>query len=263
MIKLIVSDVDGTLLINGNTEIPANTIDMINRLQEQGVRFAVASGRQYANLKKLFKNVTREIIYICSNGALVIYKGKILNKSPLNRMLGMEIMYDIWNQGECEILLSGKDISYIMPKKMSYFHYLENVIGNRCQLVNDFNDVTEDFLKVSAYNEYGIDSYSKYFIQKWGNDIGDRVNIAVSGKCWIDFTNRFSNKGNAVAFISNKLKISNENIMTFGDSYNDLEMFEQSYFSYAMQHADTKIKQSARHITPDVESILGDVLRMH
>ena len=258
MIKLIVSDVDGTLLKKGETKLPDGMIERINELGDQGIAFAVASGRQYGNLRRLFKQAKHDILYIAENGALVVYKGKILNKIPINRMLGMEIMEDIWNTEGCEILLSGRDTSYLMPKKISYFEHIEKVIGNQCTIVEDFAAIDEDFLKLSAYNESGINEYSDYFIDKWG----DRVKAVVSGECWLDFTNRFADKGSAVAMFQKQHGISIEDTMTFGDSYNDLEMFERSYFSYAMQHADGKIKQAARHITPDVESILTDVLRM-
>jgi len=258
MIKLIVSDVDGTLLQNGEIKISDSVVERINMLQDQGVTFAVASGRQYPNLKRLFKNVNNDIIYICENGALIVYKSKILSKTPINRMLGLEIIQDIWNRDGCEILLSGMNTSYLAPKKISYFEYIRNHIGNNCTLIEDINAVEEELLKISVYNEEGIDLHSDYFIHKWS----ERVKTAVSGKYWLDFTNRYVNKGNGIKIAKKMLNITTEDTMAFGDNYNDLEMFDQAYFSYAMQHADVKVRQAARYITPNVESILTDVLRM-
>ncbi len=55
-------------------------------------------------------------------------------------------------------------------------------------------------------------------------------------------------------------EVTSEDTVTFGDKYNDVEMFERSYYSYAMQHSPSDIRKCAKHITPDVDSILEDIL---
>lgn len=58
MIKLIASDLDGTLLKNGAQEPNPRIYDIIKRLKEKGIRFTAASGRQHYNLRLLFEPVT-------------------------------------------------------------------------------------------------------------------------------------------------------------------------------------------------------------
>ena len=53
-IKLIASDIDGTLLLNHGKEIPGEIFDEVRRLKEKGILFCPASGRQYNSLKNLF-----------------------------------------------------------------------------------------------------------------------------------------------------------------------------------------------------------------
>ena len=67
MIKLIASDLDGTLLQNGSTEVPREIFELIIKLKEKGIIFAAASGRQYYSLRNLFGPVRDDIAYICEN----------------------------------------------------------------------------------------------------------------------------------------------------------------------------------------------------
>ena len=54
MIKLIASDIDGTLLTNHGQIVPERTADLIRRLIDKGIYFTAASGRQSSNLRRMF-----------------------------------------------------------------------------------------------------------------------------------------------------------------------------------------------------------------
>ncbi len=259
MIRLIVSDVDGTLLAEGQKELQREFVDRANAIQDAGILFAAASGRQYPNLKRLFRDLKQDILYICENGALAVYQNKVLFKQPILREMGMELMADIWEQSGCEVLLSGKTTSYIFPKRMRFYQYMEEVVGNHCTLIEHPNQVEEAFLKISAYCEDGIEPYADALTAKWES----RLRTAVSGSRWLDFNSRTAGKGAALRRIRQQFDISYEDTMVFGDNFNDLDMFEQGYFSYAMLHADSDIRAQARYVTQDVASILQDVLYMN
>ena len=85
MIHLIASDIDGTLLQGGQTRLDPALFDVIERLEQHGIRFAAASGRQYTNLRRLFAPVADKIDYICENGSLVISDGSVLYKQVIDR----------------------------------------------------------------------------------------------------------------------------------------------------------------------------------
>ena len=104
MLKVIASDIDGTLLQNGKRELSFQIIEQIKQLKKMGILFAAASGRQYATLRNLFEPVKDDIAYICENGAMVVYKGKILHKDVFDRALAEEMMHSILNREDMEIL---------------------------------------------------------------------------------------------------------------------------------------------------------------
>ena len=72
MIKLIATDMDGTLL-NSDGEINTEIYDIIRKLNNDGVMFAAASGRQLMSLRRKFEPVADDIIYIAENGGEVDY----------------------------------------------------------------------------------------------------------------------------------------------------------------------------------------------
>lgn len=108
MLKLIASDIDGTLLQNGEKELSGQAVNQVKQLKEMGILFAAASGRQYATLRRLFEPVKDDIAYICENGAMVMYNGKILHKDVFDRVLAEEMMHSILNREDMEIIVSGE-----------------------------------------------------------------------------------------------------------------------------------------------------------
>ena len=77
MVKLIASDLDGTILRKGAQSVEPSTIKVIEQLVNKGMYFAPASGRQIVSLKRLFEPVSDKLVYIAENGALCEYKGEL------------------------------------------------------------------------------------------------------------------------------------------------------------------------------------------
>ena len=87
MVKLIASDLDGTLLQNGAQDVNPIVFDQIRILKEHGILFAAASGRQYLNLRRLFTPVQNDIAYIAENGSLCIYNEETISKGIIEQDL--------------------------------------------------------------------------------------------------------------------------------------------------------------------------------
>ena len=75
MIKLIISDMDGTLL-NSRHELPKDFMSVFEQLQQRGIYFCAASGRQYLSLLQFFAPVKDRMAFISENGAFVNVNGK-------------------------------------------------------------------------------------------------------------------------------------------------------------------------------------------
>lgn len=258
MIKLVASDLDGTLLQNGAQSLTKETIDLIKRLIDKDIIFVAASGRQYANLRRLFEPVKDDIAYICENGALVVYKGQILHKTFIDREIGEKILVDIRERENCEILLSGMNTSYLEPKTNEYTHRMKNIVKNNVTVVKDILSVSEDYLKISVYERGGIDNSEDYFKNKWGK----YVTVVTSGMQWLDMINLNTNKGNAMKVLQEKLDILPNETAAFGDNYNDVEMLMAAGYSFAMESAKCDIinisKYTSKKVEPVLEKIIAD-----
>ena len=96
MIKLVASDLDGTLLLNGAQKLPEELFPLIRGLKKEGILFVAASGRQYANMKRLFEPVLEDMAFICENGALAFQNGELLYEAAFEEKLAREITETIY-----------------------------------------------------------------------------------------------------------------------------------------------------------------------
>ena len=114
MIRLIASDIDGTLLQAGQRNIDPVIFQEIRRLRRAGILFCPASGRQYGSMRRLFAPIADEVHYLCENGAVVYGPGSpgpVLGKTPMDRALALELCQAILEEPDCEVLISGDNIS--------------------------------------------------------------------------------------------------------------------------------------------------------
>ncbi len=255
-IRLIASDLDGTLLLNGAQSLQPGTCRLIHELTRKGVYFFAASGRQYPNLQRLFAQVKSEIGYICENGCLSFFQEERIHKEVMDRKLGQEILQAIQEREGSEILLSGVSTSYLQPKKMSYYYHMRDVVRNHVTLVPDIFQVQEEYMKISVYQEEGIEESASYWKERFGN----RVTVVTSGNQWLDMMPKGVHKGLAMRKIMEYLEVNPEECMAFGDNYNDLEMLELVGHPVAMETAKPEVKAVSRARTDTVEHALERLL---
>lgn len=252
MIKLVASDLDGTILKNGAQSVDASLLETVRLLLAQGIVFAPASGRQITSLKRLFAPVSDHLMYIAENGALVKYKNEVLVKMPVERQLAMKIIKDIIAVPNCEALVSGEETAYIMPKTQEYYHRMTQVVNYHTTVVDDFERIPEEIIKISVCDLSGISNSATYFQEKWKG----LASIAVSGSEYLDFTGCGVSKGSAMKKIQQKLGLSPDECMAFGDNFNDLTMLDAVTHSYVMDTAADAVKKHGRYITDWVEQTL-------
>ena len=90
MIKLIATDMDGTLL-NSKHEIDDSFYEVLPKLQEKGIKFTIASGRQYYSLLDTFEGISDNLLFIAENGTYVMYRGEEIMVNPLDKDLAHKL----------------------------------------------------------------------------------------------------------------------------------------------------------------------------
>ncbi|MCI9283354.1 MAG: HAD family phosphatase [Lachnospiraceae bacterium] len=258
MIKLIVSDIDGTLLEDGNNELNPELLEVIVKLRKQGMQFAAASGRQWVSIERTFDMVKEKIFYLSDNGAYVGLHGRNLYLNTIEPKIVWQMVRDIRKEGLIP-LVSGPDILYIDEGDLEFYDWLVKGYQFCVQRVEDLLQVEEPYIKVSAYRKTGIDAATKSLRERYQ----DQLKIAISGDMWMDCMAPGVNKGAAVRLLQESLGILPKETMVFGDQMNDIEMMNQAYYSFAVGNARPEVKAAARFQTDrNVEDGVLKVLRL-
>lgn len=255
-VRLVVTDVDGTLIKAGMPELDAKYHECIRTLLDNGVAVAAASGRQIESLTHIFKKNAADMYLIGENGGQVAYNGADMEFKSIDRAMLLQLLYDIKKIGNCELLISCADTHYVEKKDIDLYHHLTEIVHNKVSLIDDALKVDQPVCKVSVYREGGIEDIVDFFMAKWS----DRLHVAVSAAEWLDFNRPDVNKGEAVKEIQKKLGIKRTETMVFGDSDNDLEMLDAALLSYAKTDARPSVKARAAFLTDNVYTQLAALL---
>ncbi|MDA3853561.1 MAG: HAD family hydrolase [Bacteroidales bacterium] len=241
-IKLIVTDLDGTLL-DGDEKVPHAFFEQIERLTEQGVKVVIASGRQYFNIKNLFDHQAQNLYFVGDNGALGYFQDELFHATYLP-----------WKKA-FELVKIGKTIPGVIPlisaSQNTFFEKGNEEIVKfirrfyrHCVIVNDFVDIEtkhEIPLKVAFYDLAGVKNNS---LKLFKNNIPGVV-ATQSNVHWLDIAPEGTNKGEAIKTLQKKYGISQEETMAFGDYHNDIEMLEVAKYSFAVASAQEEVKALA------------------
>lgn len=257
MIKLVASDLDGTILLNGAQSLPEGFLSLVRQLKELGILFVAASGRQYPNIRRLFAPVASDMAFISENGAMSIYQEKILYRDAFEPSLVREIVEAIYQREGTEFSCSAKDYYYIRPKTQHYLDHMTKTVGFDCKVIESFEEITEPCMKMAVYERGGNQEET---IRYWQDRFSDRCKVVTSGAAWVDFIPFDTNKAKGIRKFQEVLKIRPEECVVFGDESNDIEMLKWVPYSFAMAHSRETVKAAANYQTERVETILKKLI---
>ena len=260
-IKLIVSDMDGTLL-NSHEQVSDLFFEQFETLHEQGVHFVAASGRQYNSIAHKLEKIKDRITIVAENGAVAkrqkerlllqtIDPGKLVTILPILRKI--EGIF---------IIFCGEESAFIETNDPVLIDMFREYYGTH-QIVDDLTDVANStpILKIALYHPVSSADFIYPALKEYDNDFL----LKISGLNWLDLSSYGCNKGAALKVIQERMNITPEETLVFGDYMNDLEMMDQAYFSYAMKNAHPEVIAKARFVAESnddfgVEKILAQVI---
>ena len=273
MIKLIASDMDGTLL-NHNHKIPKENVKLINFAKNQGIEFVVATGRAYYEALPALNEENINCDVISFNGGIVYDKnGNIISITP---MLPKDLYYTI------EILKSF-DISYqLYTKNTIYTKSIETDINAYIDLIRSNGyDPDVEHLRAEAQQKLDVgyitevENIELYLNEKENppikiiaisNDISKlenaakllsentSISVTSSGANNIEIMHKNATKGEALKEIAKIYGINLENAVAIGDNLNDQAMLDIVGYSVAMKNGNIKLKEQAKYVTEKTNS---------
>ena len=268
MIKLIASDMDGTLL-NDDHMISEENLKAIRKAQEMGRHFTIVTGRDYGAVKSYLEECNLKCECILSNGAEYRdVNGNIIESVYMNKE-SAKITFDILNEANLCIQLMTNNGSYITNKESD-----KKAIIDRFKLFNPkmSEEEVEKFV-AKFHKERGMKEIDNIYeilesnvevlkIVTFDNDekliaeLKDKLRenasdlaVASTFSNDIEISDIKAQKGLILAKTIKKMGIDKSEVIVLGDSFNDYSMFTEFENSYAMENAIPEIKEIAKYIT--------------
>lgn len=267
MIKLIASDMDGTLL-NTNHTISEGNIEAIRKAQELGVKFAIITGRSYDGVKPIADEFNLDCEYILMNGAEYRDKdGNILENISIDKEKVKVIMEVMGEDDLCIELFTN------VGTLTSDYEKVKASIEDRVRSLNpeSTDDEVQGFLnefigrrKITIFNsinELMDDKIDIYKIITFNKDVEliKSVKERLKKLSGLSVVSTFDNdievsdiraqKGLILAKVAEKMGLERDEVMPIGDSFNDYSMFTEFKTACAMGNAIPEIKELAEFIT--------------
>lgn len=269
MIKLIASDMDGTL-VSSNHIISEVNAKAIKKAQDKGIEFIISTGRSYEDAYPQVVAAGLECSYLVMNGSELRNKdGKIIQSLYLEQNLVEKIVKELTDFGLCvELYTTGGTFSpssiearkLAVATKINNFHpgiSIEEAMKNAEEhfLFKAMKTIESlDFIFDNNYSVGKIISFSheKNKITELRENLPQKYPVNVTGSFAInlEITNPLADKGEAIKHYATNKGILAEEIMTIGDSYNDLGMLTDEFgYTVAMGNGIEEVKLQAKFLT--------------
>lgn len=272
MIKLFVSDMDGTLLHNPedahSRDISSENIEAILKLHASGVRFMMASGRDIYYRHVLEKIFGFSVDAIGMNGCNVVIDDELLCNHGLSRQDSIELLEAAYESDVPANFLgisSEGDYVFQYVDREPYDHFFslqsEGIFKSVSTLtmrewIHDpektpFNKVVGLVKTKQQRNELMV-----YFEKRFN----DRFDIIYSGNENLEIMPKHISKGQALLELMELKGYKPTEVAVIGDSMNDITMLQAVPISFAMSHADALIKESSHYVVHSVAEAIEMVL---
>lgn len=243
MIRLIISDIDGTLAPEGSPSINPEYMDVIRKLHDCGIQFALSSGRQASSMDAVFHEVRDLVYYLSDNGACIQRQGRILQETIMCPSDLTAVLREALAIPGCHAIVSTRDGCYTNSTDPDFTHLVFEEYRLNGAVVPDLTAYANQCIKLSLYDRNDSRRLYDLLHDRWE----DTFSVIISGARWLDINDFRSSKGNAVRWLQEQLHISPEETVAFGDNFNDVSMFEQAGLSYASVLSHPDVKKAANH----------------
>lgn len=245
-IKLIASDMDGTLL-DSHKKISARTATAVKKAMESGKMFIIATGRMYISARPYAEQLGLDVPIVTYNGALVrgSKSGKIFYEHPIKKEIAQRVLDFCKEKG----------------------YYLQFYVGDKCY-IKEANDYSAGYERIQTIKLTPIGNAlyqavgSPYKIllmseredheammQEFKDNFSDVLHITSSHPQFVELLDPEVNKWATICKLAAQYNICQEQIMCLGDSGNDYEMVANAGWGVAVANAEPEVKQAAKYIT--------------
>lgn len=254
MYKIIFSDIDRTLAVNG--VITDENIKAIRDYVSLGNKFVLVSGRTINYTSNISKKVGASNYIICNNGSVVYdyLNKKIIYENRIKRETLLKI-FNIAKKYDARCVFGGINTTYTNKMRNKDFEYEINNITDELYINNPITQITITHKKkdiiLSIINE--INLFNDIYISSKSRNLYDDTYNS-NNNFRIDITPLGTNKGIAIVKLLEYLNINLKKSIRVGDDLNDLPMFLEEGLNVCVDNAFSNLKSKADYITDSCEN---------
>ncbi len=258
---LYISDLDGTLLSSSGT-LSQDSIQRLNRLIDRGLKFTIATARNYDSARPILKGLNLKIPAVLFNGVYLtdfdtgqnVILADFITQEVVDDLLQIVMPLDLhpfiysYLPNGC-----GHRVYYREATNPGATAYLTSLDGDG-RLCQVDNYAFADDEKVSGFllidNQKTLEPVYQTLNKKYPDDISlyFAEDVSLKNYHWLQAYHQEATKANMIKLLSQHLKHPLENIVVFGDYLNDLSMFEIAGRAIAVSNALPEVKQAAHEI---------------
>lgn len=251
--KLIVTDLDGTLL-NNNSELPQEYVEEIKGMLSPEVKLTIASGRGYPSVKTFADRFPIDVPVICEAGAVVVdpVTEEIIYQQFIEEDVVKAIIdHLVRKRYRCNLYLyrGNSMICYKRPEVPVFTEKEPAPVVN-----TDLSDIPPEAIvgvrKVSIILE---EEYLNQLKEELRELLGDKIDVMRADDGCLDIMAIGVTKGSALQHMLQICGIDPEHVLAIGDNESDATMFDVVKFSVAVANADDFTKSKASFVTSSNE----------
>ncbi len=255
-VKMIASDLDGTLLLPSG-QPSSLTIDVLNKLHEQGIIIVINSGRPLSSISKSCKDIPYDWA-IGMNGQEILnaHNNSIITNKPLYKEDLVKI-YQLSQKYHLICNMHDDNFSAIIFNKRNLlfgiiYNFLEDFRwigkqkkGHKKSYYFDINNC--DCKQIGKICFAGLSKDISALAKEIKETMPQYKSLCVS-KNWLEVMDYSISKGNGLKQVLALENINSNNCIAFGDGENDIELLQACGYSCAMKNAMPNTKQAASEI---------------
>ncbi|BCG59305.1 haloacid dehalogenase [Paenibacillus sp. URB8-2] len=261
MIKLIVSDLDGTLL-DHSRRISASDWTAVKQAFQEGYEFCIASGRMHSEIKILMEEFHGRYYTVSQNGATIYKKDKELVANYFfEPEVSSQILQFSSRHNHFVNFIHCTDDSFYLEKRTDATIPYESRILTSCSVRGDLVSALENGeIKSCKYSFFGDLDKLMLLNAELQNQFAGKIESFISERDCLDVMPLNVNKGVGLTFIMQELGLSPNEVACIGDSFNDVSMFALTNHSFAMRGSHADVKKKATNVINSVAEAIEQIV---
>jgi len=249
-IKLIIFDIDGTLIKVGRHRIEPSAVEAIRAVKAKGIKVLIATGRTLYFVNPHVREVVDSDYYVTVNGhCLMDREGKILVRQDLP-VEAVKRMHDFCVEHDIALGMKCSDAIYVTHNFKRYYETYSEGRDVRSIILDD-TAKADHYLTVEA--PMGLFLIGNLEVLKENAALFPEFTFSPAKPGCMDAYGHDVNKTKIIEEVLHRHNIPWEQVMAFGDGENDKEMLRKAGYGIAMGNAKPGVQKYADFVTKEVD----------